>query len=161
MLMTRTVLKVCSKCKQSFLPTTDNFYQDKRAKDGLQCWCKKCMAAYRKVYDKTPERKKVVNRYRQTSKGKKAVREGKLRFRHGSGAVELWNSFFAKQGGTCLGCGKHQSELECKLSLDHDHETGEYRGLLCKSCNIVAGSSEAHVQVLKNLVKYLESFYAC
>jgi len=151
--------KICSKCGKKYPATAEHFHRSKKEKSGFSCWCKKCAAAYRKVYDKTDKAKKTRQKYRQSLKGKETVQKGKLRFRHGPGAVELWNTFFVEQNGICPGCGKHQSELNTKLALDHDHKSGIYRGLLCKVCNLKAGSSEEDLQILKNLVKYLENFY--
>jgi len=37
--------------------------------------------------------------------------------------------------GYCHVCGLSESEHNGKLHMDHDHETGEFRGWLCRSCN--------------------------
>jgi len=45
------------------------------------------------------------------------------------------------QGGRCAICGKRllfQSEIRAP-SIDHDHATGEVRGVLCQSCNLRVG----------------------
>ena len=45
------------------------------------------------------------------------------------------------QGGICAICGKKllfQSELR-PPSVDHDHATGQVRGVLCQSCNLRVG----------------------
>lgn len=43
------------------------------------------------------------------------------------------------QNNLCAICGKAETKIKrhqvCRLSLDHDHETGAIRGLLCDSCN--------------------------
>lgn len=39
---------------------------------------------------------------------------------------------FDLQGGKCALCGKIS---ERRFDVDHDHETGEIRGLLCRKCN--------------------------
>ena len=134
--------RVCTKCGKEFPATTKYFYRNKSGKYGLRPDCKSC-----------------AKKYGQSPKGKEADRKGKLRYLYGIGAVGSWDAFFEKQNGICPGCGKHQSELSRRLDLDHDHETGEYRGLLCNICNLKAGSSKKDLQILKNLVKYLESFY--
>lgn len=40
------------------------------------------------------------------------------------------------QGGLCAICG---SECSTRLAVDHDHQTGVVRGLLCRRCNIGIG----------------------
>ena len=68
---------------------------------------------------------------------------------------EYWIQF-DKQEGKCLGCETVQSKLEHRLCIDHDHNTGRFRGLLCRECNLVLGNSKDSIQVLKNLIQYLE-----
>jgi len=44
-------------------------------------------------------------------------------------------SLLKKQNMCCAICGKHQKDFNRLLSVDHDHKTGEIRGLLCSNCN--------------------------
>jgi Recombination endonuclease VII len=39
------------------------------------------------------------------------------------------------QGGKCGVCGKAESEFKNRLAVDHNHKTGQVRGLLCYRCN--------------------------
>ena len=149
--------KTCTKCGIEYPATAEYFHQKKGGKCGLASNCKGCVKKYHQRYYKTPEGKKSSRKH--YVKHRDACLKRALKRRHGVGAVELWTKFFVKQGGCCLGCGKHQSELEQRLSLDHDHETGKYRGLLCGKCNHIAGSSEEHITVLENITKYLKEFY--
>lgn len=43
--------------------------------------------------------------------------------------------FYKKQKGKCAICGKEQSQFKRRLNLDHNHKTGQLRGLLCFYCN--------------------------
>ena len=67
--------------------------------------------------------------------------------------IERYDELLLKQGNRCAICGTHQSELKIALAVDHDHETGEIRGLLCSRCNINLGCAEAIG--LKKITKYL------
>jgi recombination endonuclease VII len=49
------------------------------------------------------------------------------------------------QGGRCAICKKHQTEFKRRLSADHDHVTGIFRGILCDSCNKNVGILENKV----------------
>lgn len=65
------------------------------------------------------------------------------------------------QGGCCAICGSHESDLSHEafvhspLVIDHDHDTGEVRGLLCPSCNVILGHAKDNPQILLNAVSYL------
>ncbi len=43
-------------------------------------------------------------------------------------------------------------------AIDHNHATGEFRGVLCKQCNGALGMFGDSPATLKNAVEYLESF---
>ena len=71
--------------------------------------------------------------------------------------IEEYNEMLVKQDSKCLGCGIHQSELKCKLAVDHNHTTGKIRGLLCRKCNLILGNAGDSPQILDNLAKYLRN----
>jgi hypothetical protein len=54
--------------------------------------------------------------------------------------LDEYNEIFRKQGGKCAICGK--KPLTYNLSIDHDHDTGKMRDLLCPICNYVVGIVE-------------------
>ena len=41
------------------------------------------------------------------------------------------------------------------LCIDHDHESGEVRGLLCRYCNVGLGKFSDEVQLLVKAASYL------
>lgn len=74
----------------------------------------------------------------------------KFKRRYGISLDEL-ERMKVEQEHKCLGCG-----LIKPLCVDHCHITGEIRGLLCRQCNAAIGLAQENVQILKNLVRYLE-----
>jgi hypothetical protein len=70
-------------------------------------------------------------------------------------SVDDYNVMVAKQKGQCAICGIHQSNLKKKLHVDHDHVSGEIRGLLCSRCNIVIGTFNDDTKILKSAIIYL------
>lgn len=49
-----------------------------------------------------------------------------------------------------------RSLSETNIALDHDHLTGDIRGLLCKRCNTALGSFQDSVEMLKRAIEYIE-----
>ena len=43
------------------------------------------------------------------------------------------------------------------LVIDHDHESGAVRGVLCKQCNIALGGARDRIEVLEGLIRYLKA----
>lgn len=58
------------------------------------------------------------------------------------------------QGGVCVGCGV-TFNAETNFMIDHDHETGKVRGLLCRECNLAVPRWMTPGK-LRKLAKYLE-----
>lgn len=53
-----------------------------------------------------------------------------------------YKELFESQDGRCGICKVHQDEFHRRFHLDHDHETGEVRGLLCPGCNTSLGAHQ-------------------
>jgi hypothetical protein len=68
-----------------------------------------------------------------------------------------YQRMFEAQGGRCYVCGNRPRKT--RLAVDHDHETGLIRGLLCpvSRCNDVLGIYRDNVEVFRRFVAYLEA----
>ena|ERR1035437_1855096 len=58
------------------------------------------------------------------------------------------------QGGMCVICG---DEPEYELYVDHDHETGSRRSLLCRDCNSGLGFFRDDPAVVERALEYLQN----
>lgn len=70
---------------------------------------------------------------------------------------DLYKHLLEKQDGKCAICGKHESKFKRKLCLDHNHETGEYRGLLCSYDNRYIVGKFKDPDLVRKIVTYLEA----
>lgn len=61
---------------------------------------------------------------------------------------------YDSQMGLCSICQK--PECNIKLAVDHDHETGKVRGLLCKRCNMAIGLLDDDPHVVTRAALYLK-----
>lgn len=64
-----------------------------------------------------------------------------------------YDTLFVEQDGKCAICGQQSSE---KLQTDHNHITGEVRGLLCGTCNKVLGLVKDNQNTLHKMLEYLD-----
>ena len=55
----------------------------------------------------------------------------------------------------CAICGIDASELQRELSVDHNHETDEVRGLLCSHCNVGLGNFRDDAELMSKAIEYL------
>ena len=84
--------------------------------------------------------------------------------------VEDWETLNIYQKGVCWICGRPNVNGR-RLSTDHNHETGEVRGLLCSKCNPLLGKLEnafkryglhkvegiTLVIIVRGILRYLEN----
>lgn len=111
-------MKTCTKCKEE--KSLDQFHKDKRALSGTQSRCKECQR----------EDKKVLSLY---------YREHHLLSKYGID-LEGYDNLLKSQNSQCRVCGIEEKYCEnSRLAVDHNHETGGVRGLLCKKCNQAIG----------------------
>ena len=132
-------MKKCSKCKE--MKPLGRFYQNRKEKDGRNAWCKEC-----------------VKSSRQSAHSKETVRRSKLKRKYGM-TVEEYDCLLAGQNGVCVICGKKEVRKNqygvTRLSVDHNHKTGEIRGLLCNKCNVFLGHLESNYGLLFRALDYL------
>jgi hypothetical protein len=133
-------IKSCTKCKLS-LPHTD-FGYCARTKTRLQSWCKRCRS-------KDARRFELANKERVKS----VKRNGKLKRAYGI-TQEDYLKYLTDQDGVCAICGDGPG-VKGVFDIDHNHETGQYRGLLCHPCNCVIGHFKESTTLLESAISYL------
>lgn len=115
--------------------------------------------AYQKKYreqnkDKIAERKK---KYRANNKEKIKMQ---VRQRKYDIEPKDWHSMLKSQGSRCAICGTEDPQHKYGWHTDHDHETGEVRGILCGRCNNLLGrmgdTYESVYEMTQAMLKYLE-----
>lgn len=64
-----------------------------------------------------------------------------------------YKAMILKQDNKCAICGNTQNKA---LAVDHNHTTGEVRGLLCTSCNVGLGLFKDRIDLLLQAIEYLK-----
>jgi hypothetical protein len=69
----------------------------------------------------------------------------------------IYKNMLAAQGGVCAICSRAPKGLN--LNVDHDHKTGQVRGLLCFFCNkyMIGRRRREHVVLFERAAAYLAS----
>jgi hypothetical protein len=74
--------------------------------------------------------------------------------------VEQYDQMFDNQAGLCAICEQPETMtyrgVVKQLCVDHDHVTGEVRGLLCAACNFAIGKFKDDPALLRAAAQYLE-----
>ncbi len=69
--------------------------------------------------------------------------------------LDIVDDMLRCQNGQCLICLDELTEE--RLTVDHDHETGYIRGLLCRHCNQGLGQFKDNAQVVRKAAMYLDT----
>jgi hypothetical protein len=97
----------------------------------------------RRKWRSSPKGKQLEARYRASAKGRQARRADWLRREYGISLLD-YETMLDAQGGHCALCDRTpEQEKRGLLCVDHCHETGSVRGLLCHSHNrSIGGDTE-------------------
>lgn len=139
-------MKACTKCKQE-KPASD-FYKKSGTRTGLTSRCKPCHNADWKARD-------ARYRERNTTTYKAAQVRHKLKGTYGITPCEFTKQLIM-QSGVCAVCGTNDPGGKGAWNVDHDHKTGDNRGLLCQHCNLLLGHAKDNVETLRSAIRYLE-----
>lgn len=146
----------------------DGFFSDKSRLSCLSTYCKSCHRERKSEYrERTIEerKKKEAEWYQRRSEYKKGYKRlfyGKNKEKIQSRRRELKygvdndgvRALLEVQGEKCGICKKSIGMDAC---VDHDHETREIRGLLCKGCNLAIGCFKDNKLLVMSAYTYLNS----
>jgi hypothetical protein len=101
-----------------------------------------------------PERRAAkVQEYRESGLLKRSLRKTHLKQKYGL-TVEDYERMLEAQGGGCAICGRPPRD-DISLHVDHDHETGLIRGLLCFPGNNAIGLMKDDPERLVRAAEYI------
>jgi Recombination endonuclease VII. len=146
------ITKRCKKCNE--IKLLSEFYERRPSKDGYAYRCKKCLTEYGKerYRENSESYKKRQNNY--YAKNKKQIRQ-KAREHLFKISEEEYSILYQLQKGECAICGVKESEMQFNLAIDHNHKTGEIRGLLCRHCNSGIGFLKENIDIFKKAILYI------
>jgi hypothetical protein len=153
--------KRCPRCCET--KSLEDFHRSSRTKDGRQVYCKPCQGTAWKAWrqgnpDRTREYDRTHNRKRKplSPEQRQARRAYRLQWRYGL-SIEEFDALLEQQDGTCAICPVVISDGSGRrLHVDHDHDTGKVRGLLCQKCNTALGAFGESPERLRKALAYLE-----
>lgn len=100
------------------------------------------------------QRSKLKDDPRRQALRAATVRRNHLKTRFGL-TVEDFDRMYEAQGGKCAVCPRDLEE-GYKTHVDHCHETGKVRGLLCFYCNTSLGKLKEDEDTIRNLLAYIQ-----
>lgn len=111
----------------------------------------------REYHQRNREKRLEVARARWHGNEESARRELTLFRRYGL-TLDDYNRMLAEQGGGCAICKRppRGKTLGQRLYVDHCHDTGKIRGLLCPGCNTALGQYRHDIETLMRAIAYLE-----
>jgi hypothetical protein len=165
--------KKCAKCLKTF--DTSKFYKNSRAKDGLSSYCATCVKLTMKLWIKNnPEKRSAhsrtdYERHKEARNKKRRQRERanrehtremskvyqrRYRLRKRGLKEDSLCEKLQQQGSVCALCDR---EITARSAVvDHCHESGKTRDLLCAMCNISLGHMERKDFFVDRAIAYIE-----
>ena len=135
--MADVITKVCKQCGDR--KSLESFNKGKST-FGTHTWCRECCNIRSKEHYESQWSRYILRRFGVDA--------------------EWYAEQYIKQHGVCAICGERETATRNgvvkKLAIDHDHNSGEVRGLLCQRCNMAIGLLRENEKVWESARKYLD-----
>ena len=142
--------KKCAKCKEYKL--LKEFHRGE-GPFGKRSYCKDCSCKKLKEWrNKNPERYRELSRKHS---GTDKCRNTELIRKYGI-TLAQYNKMLIEQRYVCKICHK-KNNINHTLYVDHHHESGVVRGLLCQKCNLIIGMCDEKPEILLKIVEFMIS----
>lgn len=139
-------MKICTGCR---IKKPNSAFYFRKVRPARKC--KECEDVNNKKWRAKNKPKEALYDWRSAVKRKYGLTE------------EMYATLLRQQDGCCAVCQRPATEFSKRLAVDHDHATGEIRGLLCIACNRYRvgrnRKGTGSIELLRNTVKYLDREY--
>ena len=143
----------CEEIKELYL-----FGKRGERRGGYSTRCKECLAIRgRKWAMDNPERTKILSK-RSTERRKPVNFITNLKVKYGLSKIDF-DSMLKTQNNKCKICNIEFKVINWRrnFAIDHNHETGKVRGLLCSTCNTGIGLLKESIPVLNDSITYVQN----
>jgi len=110
-----------------------------------------CQKHYMRIW--TSKNQEKVQGYIHKPRGREDNLKAYLKHRYGL-SIQEYMSLVDEQNGKCAICYS-EPVIYDRLHVDHDHETGQVRGLLCYHCNVALGHFRDNPQIVQSALDYI------
>jgi len=141
-------VKYCPLCKET--KDLKEFYTSKNSNFGFSSHCIICSNKFSRNRPKKEKQEYYM-------KNKESILNAHLKARFKI-TLEIYNALLEKQNGRCAICGKTAEENGKRLAVDHSHDSGEVRELLCGTCNAAIGFLKEDPEIARKASIYLEKW---
>lgn len=135
------MIKKCSTCQET--KSLEDFNKNRSSKTGYHNQCRPCT----KLWKPSPEALKEARR--------KTREWNRLKFT--GFTQEDFKSKLEEQNGVCAICGTDDPG-KLDFCADHDHETMQKRGVLCRKCNAGLGQFNDNPELIAKAIEYLSHY---
>lgn len=147
-------LKECKKCLQELPLSEFRLVGSGKWPDSYCIGCKKTVDKEYREKDLEGYRAKLREKYKNSKEHYRDLARRSM-YNVPLGTYEMLHT---AQNGKCAICGSEQAAKDGrKLALDHHHESGIVRGLLCTTCNQGIGAFRENPDLLRAAISYLYS----
>ena len=150
--------KICTKCGNN-LPL-GAFHLKKGGKHGRRADCASCAAEYQAKRRNGPKRQAILDEKKRYSDAHPEIRRTALLRDKYNLTLEEYDAKLKSQNGLCAICGSDTplNSGHKHMYVDHNHVTGQVRGLLCNPCNTTIGAAKEDLERLSKCIEYLKSY---